>query len=287
MPSPDYAPLWYWVRERECIRVLKESGARAPWTSDPILALYRFCNVRREDDAVTRWVKKHIGKPFAKHPHLWFMLCAARMINWPPTLRYLIGSQGWPDHAEFTPIYMAGILADVHGRGQKVFTGAYVIPPVPGYSSKTRGVALVTLGKLWEKREVFAETFARKTTMREIHALLCLHDGWGPFLAYQAVVDMRFTKLLDKAPDRASWAAAGPGTIHGLNRLHGRPVDARLSQRQALDEVLAIYEVAQRATGVSMDLSDVPNILCETDKWLRVRNGEGKPRSLYAPGQWC
>ena len=45
-------------------------------------------------------------------------------------------------------------------------------------------------------------------------------------MAYQAVVDMRFTALLADAPDVATWAAAGPGTMRGLNRLHGRPVDA-------------------------------------------------------------
>lgn len=34
-------------------------------------------------------------------------------------------------------------------------------------------------------------------------------------------------------------------------------------------------------TGVSMDFSDVPNILCETDKYLRVKLGEGTPRARY------
>jgi hypothetical protein len=47
----------------------------------------------------------------------------------------------------------------------------------------------------------------------------------------------------------------------------------------------AIYKVVQQETGVAMDFSDVPNILCETDKYLRVKNGEGKPRALYVPGR--
>ena len=55
----DYIPLFYWVAERERIRVRKESGQPFPWTDDPILATYRFCNVRREDDRVTIWVRTH------------------------------------------------------------------------------------------------------------------------------------------------------------------------------------------------------------------------------------
>ena len=34
-------------------------------------------------------------------------------------------------------------------------------------------------------------------------------------------------------------------------------------------------------TGVVVDFSDVPNMLCETDKYLRVKLGEGRPRALY------
>jgi hypothetical protein len=47
----------------------------------------------------------------------------------------------------------------------------------------------------------------------------------------------------------------------------------------------AIYEIAYDHTRVEMDFSDVPNILCETDKYLRVKNGEGKPRALYVAGR--
>lgn len=38
-------------------------------------------------------------------------------------------------------------------------------------------------------------------------------------------------------------------------------------------------------SGVEMDFSDVPNVLCETDKYLRVKNGEGTPRARYVPGR--
>src|SRR5690606_38730868 len=97
--GPDYAPLWAWVRKREAIRVRKEAGQEPPYTDDPILRAFRFCNVRREDDRVTVWIRDHIRRPYADHPHLWFMLCIARQINWPETLAELITSAAWPDQA--------------------------------------------------------------------------------------------------------------------------------------------------------------------------------------------
>ena len=37
--------LQYWVRERDHIRELKDAHVRKPWTYDPILQSYKFCNV--------------------------------------------------------------------------------------------------------------------------------------------------------------------------------------------------------------------------------------------------
>lgn len=70
MTVPDYSPLWAWIRAREAIRLKKEAGAPPPWIEDPILATYRFCNVRREDDLVTRWVRSHVRDPYHDHPML-------------------------------------------------------------------------------------------------------------------------------------------------------------------------------------------------------------------------
>lgn len=281
--TPDYAPLWYWVREREVARRRKEGGKPWPWTEDEILQSYRFCNVRREDDRVTVWIRKSIRQAFAGHPMLWLMLCIARQINWPETLLELITEDAWPSNPRFEPQLMTAVLNARKARGDKIYTGAYMIsaPPAKG-ADKQAYIAENVIGALWRRREHFPNLHV---TMRRVHEWITASNGWGPFMAYQAVVDMRFTPILGDAPDRSTWAAAGPGTIRGLNRLHGRPVATSLSQRQALLEMQAIYRTVEAETGVAMDFSDVPNILCETDKYLRVKNGEGKPRALYVAGR--
>lgn len=282
--------LWHWVREREAIRVKKEVRRDPPpWTTDPILAAYRFCNVRREDDLVTRWVRDHVRIPFADHPLLWLMLCVCRQINWPDTLRELIETEGaWPSHAGFAPERMARVLNDRRDRGDKVYTGAYLIPAPhePGADKQTH-VACVVLGDLHRRATEFgAGDDWSGRTLRRAHELVRRTHGWGPFLAYQAVVDMRFCpRLLEAAPDRSTWAAAGPGTIRGLHRVHGREVGSALSQERALDEMRALYEIAEQETGVPMDFSDIPNILCELDKYLRTQHGDGRPRARYVPGR--
>jgi hypothetical protein len=286
--TPDYAPLFYWVRAREDARILKDRGLPPPYSTDPILATYRFCNVRREDDRVTVWIRQNIRDPFAGHPHLWLMLCIARQINWPETLAELIKGFGtWPDQDGFEPRLIAAALNARQARGEKIYTGAYMISAPHGKGAdKQLYIADAVIGDLWRRRASHGgPNVGKNPTLQRVHEWIMRSNGWGPFMAYQAVVDMRFTAILRYADDALTWAAAGPGTIRGLNRLHGRATDASLSQGQALSEMRAIYKIVQAETGVQMDFSDVPNILCETDKYLRVKNGEGKPRALYVPGR--
>lgn len=283
--NTDYTPLWYWIRERESLRLCKERGEPFPWTPDPILRDYRFCCVRREDDRVTQWIREHVRERFAGHPHLWIMLCICRQINWPDTLADLIATPGaWPLDDSFQLDVLARVLNARKRQGNKVYTGAYMIPaPKERGADKQTHIARVVIGDLWRRRDEFGDW--PSATLESTHARIAKSSGWGDFLAYQAVVDMRFTALLSSAPDVTTWAAAGPGTIRGLNRLHGRAIDTALRQPWARQEMRKIYDLVVQETGVKMDFSDIPNVLCETDKYLRVKLGQGKPRARYVPGR--
>lgn len=290
--TPDtLASFEYWMNERWSILQKRKAGHLPPWTDDPILGGFRFCNVRREDDKVTVWVKECIRKPYADHPNLWLMLAIARTINWPDTLQELITKRAWPSCKDFTPDKMTAVLEARQARGEQVYTGAYLIRPEsdpnrPWYHwSKNRYISEVVCGNLWTDQEKFQAWFqSGQATLEGTHILLSSYYGWGPFMAYQAIVDMRFTGLLDNALDVHTWAAAGPGTIRGLNRLHGREFKKALTQKQALEELRELYAVLKAdVPHIPFDFSDVPNICCEVDKWLRMKNGEGKMRSTYKP----
>lgn len=273
--TSNYTDLLHWVREREAIRLRKEASEEYPWTNDEILHQYRFCNVRREDDLGTRWIRENIREPYADNPNLWLMLCLARQINWPDTMAEMIAKGVWPIYGYY-PDKIIEVLAARKARGAKLFTGAYIISAGSG-GPKHEYIINIVVGAL--------TTNPPLTSLQNMHKWLSSFQGWGPFMAYQAVVDMRYTSLLDHAPDLAAWAAAGPGTIRGLNRVFGRHVKHTLSQAHALEEIQEVYKIMLQETNIPVDFSDIPNILCETDKYLRVKNGEGTPRAFYIPGR--
>ncbi len=79
--TPRLEAIAEYMRARHQVYLDRKAGKPGPWTSDPILAGGRFCNVFRELDTVTIWVRENIREPWADHEHLWFMLCIARYIN--------------------------------------------------------------------------------------------------------------------------------------------------------------------------------------------------------------
>lgn len=274
-----------------------------PLTQDIILSEARFCNVFRELDRVTVWIDQNIRKPFAGHQDLWLMLAIARYINWPDTLQWLIKQEkfdSWPTNSDFSPGELGHALDYLKATGAKVYTGAYMIRAESNenaawYSwTKQQYVARIVIGRLWEDREAWRAMFHDQPdgglTMEAVWSWFQAprYIGWGPFMSYQAVIDMRWCpSLLGSAPDINTWAALGPGSRRGLNRLAGRDLEHPLSQQAGLEEMRRIYEEqdAHRAPWVPrIDLSDIQNCLCETDKWLRVKAG-GKTRAKYIQGR--
>lgn len=313
MTTPRINDIAAFMKARHDIYLDRKAGKPGPWTADPVLRDGRFCNIFRELDTVTIWVEENIRKPYADHPNLWFMLAIARYINWPDTLRYLMDEAEpgtWPDEEGFEPAKLTKALEDYAAAGNKVYTGAYMIraesdPSKEWYSwTKHRYIAEIVLGRLWEDREEWQRML--ETTPGVLRAFNRLETvwekfqqhryiGWGPFMAYEVVTDLRHTRYLRNAPDIYTWANAGPGAIRGLNRLYGRDLAAKPRPEQTNREMFELMkelndldEPGFNATfGEPCDVTprfemrDIEHTLCEFDKIERVRKGEGKMRTKY------
>lgn len=287
---PRASDLLAFMKERHRIYLRREEGEAKPWTKDPILQRYRFCNVYRELDTVTIWIRKNIREPYADHPHLWFMLAMARQINWPDTLQEIMECKGWPINGyNWHDVRM--IMLARQARGDQLYTGAYMLnahgtkPDDP--KDKAFFTTKLVLDSVWQNRKTIGDAFAYGSMQQAWAALLPYH-GWGPFTAYEVVCDARYTRYGNSVPwrkDAREWANAGPGAFRGLNRLQGRELKANVSQARALAEMREYYEwIAPRwPHKPTLEMREIEHCLCEFDKYERTRLGEGRPRSTY-PG---
>jgi hypothetical protein len=269
------------IVERHNVYRRKTDGEPKPWTQWPILQEWRFCNVYRELDTETKWIAENWRRPHRADPDLWFAMVVARLVNWHDSLEELGYPVPW-DAERFV-----GVLDDRRRRGEKVFTGAYMIHADRHFSgTKAAYLASEVLTPMWRDREKLRR-IAHGTLAAACNVLTQYRD-MGGFMAGQVIADLKYVEPLRSASDWHSWAISGPGSRRGLNRVLNRDKDTPWNESEwlrSLRELHAEIEPLIRSAKMrSLHAQDLQSCLCEVDKFERLRLGEGQPRSKY-PGR--
>jgi hypothetical protein len=293
-----------YARERHSIYLRRMQGQPWPWTDDPILRQYRFTNVFRELDRTTQWCRQHVRAPHDGTAECLLATVLFRWFNRIETgeiifgqLDLLTGMTPWEHYlrdGNTEPIKAA--LLRARPRGPHV-TGAYIIIGLPG-RPKLDGVLYYArhFALFSDWRRAARIMLSAPWSMQEFTAWMKQWPGMGKFLAYEIACDLQHTKLMSRAPDVDTWANLGPGARRGLNRIHGRQCSGARTPRkswataipeeQAMEEMRQLWHMAQDGAHwphnwPRWDMRTVEHTLCEYDKILRVRSGEGTPRQLY------
>jgi hypothetical protein len=272
---------FWFLQERESIRLKKARGEPYPWTTDPILQKFKFTNVKREHDRTTALLIKEFYDPHFNAPREQILLnCAiARYFG---TIEFM-RAVGWQE--TFNPDYLISVAAQRKQTGERVFTGAYMVlagkvKGVPKHESVVREF----LADLWKHREILCYGFDQ---WRLFHELLTEVHGFGGsgFMAKELMLDTRLTSFWPKPPvDRNFWTPVGPGSMRGAARILGYTDKRKLSPEQTRDVCLDLFSIRHKFLPrdfVKLELTDIQFQLCEHDKHQRVLLGQGRPRSLY------
>lgn len=263
----------YFTNERWQVHVNKDILKKpAPWTADPILKEYRFCNIRREDDRVTRWIAKNWREPANGHPSLPAAMLLARIVNVPGSLQEVGYPWAWdPEH--FKKIINARMA-----RGDKTWTGAYMVT-----GTESKGLTKAEYTCLIMDRAVPFMQFLPTNSLYDAAAMLCQIKGVSTFLAGQVIADLKQTGPWVHCPDWMSFALPGPGSVRGLHRLHGRNYNKGMPDKQFTEELSELAEHVLGRAPVQLHNQDLQNCLCEWDKYQRALNKQGTPKQTYVP----
>lgn len=268
---PPMERLLYFITEREKVRLKKEAGKPRPWTDDRILQSYRFCNVRRMDDAVSQWILKNWYEPNHGHPHMLFATAMARLFNQPHTLAHI----GFPE--SFLPNTLIKSLKEFNEE-QTVFNAAYIVSTNGRTMNKIEYVVNHILKPLYKHK------LGPCKSMEHEWSRLMTYNGLASFMSGQIVADLRHA-VDGEWSDRNVWAAMGPGSKRGMNRLHGLDKDTPMSEDKFQDRLMAFIETAREELPEKihsrLEAIDFQNTLCEGDKYERTLWGEGKPKRKY------
>lgn len=259
--------LLYWMDEREQIRIRKEAGMTKPWSNDSVFQTTYFCNVRREDDKVTRFIRR-MYSPYVSHSLFEPNIILSRFLNWPDTLDAL----GYQD--EWDPIYVKSVLNERKLLG-KVWGNAYVVT--------THGIPMDKIDYLCDRVMTSIEhdldVYTTYPSCEIAAENLQNVEGISTFMAGQVVADLKNTPghSLQNAPDWWTFALPGPGSRRGMDWLFGEKVP----QNQWLKNLLELQAIAYNE-GWHLCAQDLQNCLCEFDKYMRVKNATGRSKRSYA-----
>jgi hypothetical protein len=270
-----YETFWFFLKERYSIFKKRQRGEKAPWTTDATLQQYRFCNVFREDDKVTIWIRKNWREPYKGHPNLWFAMAVARQINKVETLQRLgfpvQEPDAWKKHA-------LKVLGAMDEDGERIYGGAYIITAGgvsgPKYLYTVNKVLFPSYAYHYEN-DTFGHGY--RDGIKNTWTILREGLGFGPFIAYEVATDLRWTRYYDGS-DHMTWANAGPGAKRGLGRIFYNDEEHNITPDECLElmqKLLKDSETKWKKLGLPhpLEMRDIEHSLCEVDKYLRVWDG--------------
>lgn len=285
---------FYWMNERHRIYLRKETGDPWPWTADPILQKYKFTNVYRNYDAVTKELHrlcrfehyrktKKSGDAMAL---LLFRIVLFRMFNLPGTYLRL-------HERGLTSVWKKSVakalLHRVAKSKKQVFTGAYIITN-NGSNEPKIDLVCNAVTHVWQARKALYYDIYEVGNLEQACKYMTEYPMIGSFIAYEMVTDFRWTPILSHAGDIMDWANPGPGARRGLSRIWYDDPHHKGTTRSCIDRMKDLLKLSQKRGKLKnhmepLEMRDIEHSLCEFDKYMRVRNGEGRPRSIYKPNK--
>jgi len=270
------------ARERYSILQKRRAGEPWPWSTMEVFQKYNLCNVHREDDRTTIWFRDNVRSK----------LSGLDVIKATVIFR-------WFNRIETGEIIKPMLLSGKWDRGRAeillegvkpVVTGAYMIKTITGMD-KLHGAltvideALPYIEDLWNKKQF-------DPTLQGFHQQLMKINYLGGFMAYEVVSDLRWTDVLQAAPDIMTWANAGPGCMRGISRLlYGAPRGYFSRSRKSDQEEMNEYmnQLLDRAQDPKYwpeewrpwEMREVEHWLCEYSKITGYLEDGKEPKRVY------
>jgi hypothetical protein len=252
---------------------------------------YRFCNVFRELDRTTIWLRENIRQrlpPNDVHAHLRAVVIF-RYLNRIETGEALSDLLHWPSWRDDTLDVVEKRLRRLVAEGRPILGAAYMIK-TPLRRDKVSGLLEIWRALLGQQ-DTLINSMLEGNSLQHATELLSEQHYVGPFMAYEIVTDLRHTSLLGSAHDIMTWANPGPGAMRGGARmLNLAASDLSRSNRshvtRVMDTMKSLLWTSKDpffwpAEWGAWEMRDVEHNLCEFDKYERARLGEGAPKQLY------
>jgi alpha-glutamyl/putrescinyl thymine pyrophosphorylase clade 1 len=271
-----YELYWTFASRRQAAFERRLAGEPPPWTADPIIQQYKFCNVFRAADRVSQYLISRVayGDAADTDEDRAFRIVAFRTFSntrtWdaieaalgePPGLRHL--ASGAFERA----------LSETKARYGGLYTGAFILCANKAYGFDEKHLNHVALFQHMFIRDQLGLKLQATGSLAQVVALLQAYPLMGPFMAYQIAIDLNYSALVNFSEN--DFVQAGPGALRGLRKAFidfgdYQPDDVILDMVERQDEEFERLALPFGGLfGRPLHAIDCQGLFCELDKYCR------------------
>lgn len=277
-PRPGvYELYWKFAYERQKAFEARAAGQPGPWSDDPIIARYKFCNVYRAADRVSQYMIRDVcynDQPDAPSDRL-FQIVAFRIFSniatW-ESLRHKLGHS--PIIDDLVDGSFERALCETKAENRTLYTGAFILCATNAYGRRLKHLNHVELLKDMFVNRALGRQILEATSLRYIYDLVHGFPLMGDFMSYQIAIDLNYSDLVNFSEN--DFTQAGPGAMRGIKKVF---IDTNgLSPAQVImwmvdhqqEEFARLGYDFKGLRGRPLHAIDAQGLFCETDKYCRV-----------------
>jgi 5-hmdU DNA kinase-like protein len=254
---------------------------------------YRFTNCYRAADRVSQYlISNVIYSGSQNRDEVLFRILLFKFFNRISTwemLRSALGDLAW---TMFQVERYDDVLSDAISCGEPVYSAAYVIPSPQLGARRKHTNHLLLLERMLS--DGLAHRLRASRSMFEAFQLLRGYPGLGDFLAFQLIIDINYSTLINFG--EMDFVVAGPGARDGIYKCFG--LDSRGIEAEIIRYMSEAQEEHFTRLGLSfpslngrrLQLIDCQNLFCEVGKYARVAHpgipgysGRTRIKQRYVP----
>lgn len=272
-----YELYWTFASRRQAAFEARLAGQSRPWTTDPILQVYKFCNVFRAADRVSQFMIRDVAygqdaETTARDRV--FQISAFRTFSNIATWESITDELGGAprlDHLRSGAFERALDRVKAHNGG--LYTGAFILCANKAFGFDEKHRNHVALFKHMFLEHACAERVLQAPSLEAVVELLQSFPLMGPFMAYQTAIDLNYSELLDFSEN--DYTQAGPGALRGLKKAFMdlgdfSPADTILWMVDRQEEEFRRLELPFSGLfGRALHGIDCQGLFCELDKYCR------------------
>ena len=271
-----YDLYWRFAADRQQIFFRRLEGEKYPWMADPILNAHKFTNAYRASDRVSQYLIRNViyGAGYSSKPReVAFRILLFKLFNKESTWELLERNLGPLSWEGFSADSYDRVLTAATAMGTRIYSAAYIIPPVALGNSKIKHRGHLQLIELMLSGD-FVSRMQDSRDLRELFSLIKSFPSLGDFLALQLAIDMNYSEIVDH--DEGEFVVAGPGARDGLSKMfpgssaeNASSLISVMSERQEA-EFSRLGIQFRSLWGRPLQLIDCQNLFCEVSKYTRI-----------------